>query len=121
MSWAPRRHTMLIDINPVAPLRYAKGIRTAGPTRMRYIRKRMPLCRSPNAPVCDPGPGVRIPFPPAASQQRISARDKGKTRLARGPSKARLLPHRLYRLRCGRESELPIRLEKLLDAPSVIL
>jgi len=31
----------------------AKGIRTPGPTRMRYVRKRRPLCRSPNAPVCD--------------------------------------------------------------------
>jgi CO/xanthine dehydrogenase FAD-binding subunit len=25
MSWAPRRHTMLIDINPVAPLRYVRN------------------------------------------------------------------------------------------------
>jgi hypothetical protein len=31
----------------------AKGIRTPGPTRMRYVRKRRPLCRSPNVPVCD--------------------------------------------------------------------
>jgi len=25
MSWAHRRHTMLIDINPVAPLRYVRN------------------------------------------------------------------------------------------------
>jgi amino acid transporter len=27
-------------------------------------------CRSPKAPVCDPGPGVRIPFAPVASHVR---------------------------------------------------
>src|SRR5438067_6182546 len=30
-------------------------------------------CRSPKAPVCDPGPGVRIPFSPAASLLRTTA------------------------------------------------
>jgi hypothetical protein len=41
------------------------------------------------------------------SQQRTRPHQRagqGKTRLARGPSKARLLAHSLYRLRCGRES-----------------
>ena len=52
-------------------------------------------------------PRVRIHLPPAASQQRTRPHQRagqGKTRLARGPLMARLLPHRLYRLRCGRES-----------------